>query len=263
MSIVVRAIYRAFLRESRALRRENISVAVLAPLRLENVAKHYGRGSYVTEPSALTLLSIVFPGIPFESLGLSKRTVLSGDDVLSAVRQLFRASQLPLLGVDTALGTLARWNALRASAPCHTRTTTTRGGGVCVIADVTTVFLDHLPLEANIAASHFPFAYRIRISNAGSAPVSVLGRQWVFTDAHGGCIEVPRGSPGIVGHAPLLEPGQHFEYFSGVQIASPRGVMTGSFQCVTGEENTPFDARVDKTMLYGPSTLPPTHYLGS
>ena len=262
MTSVARAIYRAFIRESRALRREGTSVAVLPPLLLENVAKHYGRGSYVAEPSALTMLSLVFPGIPFESLGLSERTALSGEDVLRAIRQLFRETQQPILGIDAALGALSRWNALRAAAPCHTRTTTTRGGGVCVIADVTTVFLDHLPLEANIAAAHFPFAYRIRVSNAGSAPVSILGRQWVFTDAHGGSVEVPRGSPGIVGHAPLLEPGQHFEYFSGVQIASTRGDMTGSFQCVTGEENTPFDVRVDKTMLYGPIiTLPP--HLGS
>lgn len=253
MTSVVRAIYRAFVREARVLRRDGASLTILPPLRIEYVAKFYGRGSYVVEPSASAMLAEVFPGIPFDSLGLAGRTALSSGDVLNAVHTLFRTKGLhSRLSIDVALGTLSRWNALRASTPCHTRTTTTLAGGVSVVADVATIFLAHLPLEANIATDHWPFAYRVRISNVGSVPVSVLGRQWVFTDARGGSVEVPRGSPGIVGHAPLLEPGQTFEYVSGVQISTSRGELTGSFQCVTGEANTPFDVRVDRTMLHGP-----------
>ena len=125
-----------------------------------------------------------------------------------------------------------------------------------MIVDVTTIFLAHMPIEANVAASHFPFAYRIRIKNVGTVPVRVLGRQWVFTDASGGSIQVPRGSPGIVGHTPLLEPWQCFEYISGVHLATRTGSLIGSFQCrVEGGDALPFDAHVDKTILNGPTHL--------
>ena len=40
---------------------------------------------------------------------------------------------------------------------------------------------------------------------------------------------------GVVGEQPLLRPGEHHEYSSWVQIATPRGQMRGTYFCVTDE----------------------------
>ena len=52
----------------------------------------------------------------------------------------------------------------------------------------------------------------------GCFKVQLVGRHLIFTDATGGTEEVPRGSAGVVGHTPVLEPGQSFEYYSGMYV---------------------------------------------
>ena len=57
--------------------------------------------------------------------------------------------------------------------------------------------------------------------------VQLVGRHLIFTDATGSTEEVPRGSAGVVGHTPVLEPGQSFEYYSGMYVV----VACGSCDC--------------------------------
>ena len=57
--------------------------------------------------------------------------------------------------------------------------------------------------------------------------------------------QVPRGSPGVVGQTPLLQPGEAFEYSSGSTVGTPGGSVEGSFQCVRVDDQSPFDARVE------------------
>lgn len=93
------------------------------------------------------------------------------------------------------------------------------------------------------------FSYRLRIYNVGRVPVQVIGRQWEICNDDGTVYaSVPRGSPGLVGQTPRLEPGgMAFEYASGTQLSTPGGFVRGSLQMMSlesGKEPQPFDAEV-------------------
>jgi TolB-like protein len=58
-----------------------------------------------------------------------------------------------------------------------------------------------------------------------------MTRHWRITDALGRCQEV-RGQ-GVVGEQPVLEPGQSYQYTSGVPLPTPSGTMVGTYRMVT------------------------------
>ena len=68
------------------------------------------------------------------------------------------------------------------------------------------------------------FAYKVRIVNTTEETVQLVSRHWIIEDGTKS-VEVPRGSPGVVGAMPRLEPGAEFEYTSGTQIESGRARM--------------------------------------
>jgi ApaG protein len=78
---------------------------------------------------------------------------------------------------------------------------------------------------------YFFWAYTIEITNRGAVTVQLKTRHWKITDAHGKLQEV-RG-PGVVGETPVLEPGESFEYTSGVPLPTPSGFMTGTYGMVS------------------------------
>lgn len=80
---------------------------------------------------------------------------------------------------------------------------------------------------------HFFWAYTIGITNLGRSTVQLMSRHWQITDAQGRMQEV-RGA-GVVGEQPVLEPGESFEYTSGVPLPTSSGFMTGSYGMVTGQ----------------------------
>jgi ApaG protein len=59
---------------------------------------------------------------------------------------------------------------------------------------------------------------------------------------------------GVVGHQPLLRPGEKFEYSSGCALNTPVGTMKGSYQMVA-EDGIQFDAPIDEFILSMPRTL--------
>ena len=61
--------------------------------------------------------------------------------------------------------------------------------------------------------------------------VQLRTRHWIITDASGRKQEI-RGE-GVVGEQPVLEPGERFEYTSGVPLPTASGFMTGRYQMVT------------------------------
>jgi ApaG protein len=85
---------------------------------------------------------------------------------------------------------------------------------------------------------HFFWAYTIEIANQGTETVQLKTRYWHITDAHGRVQEV-RGA-GVVGEEPVLEPGESFEYTSGVPLPTPSGFMMGRYGMVT-EAGEPFE----------------------
>lgn len=109
-----------------------------------------------------------------------------------------------------------------------------------------------LPEKSDPSAGHFAFAYTVTIRNTGDVTAQLIARHWVITDADGRTQEV-RGLA-VVGHQPLLKPGEHFEYTSWTTIDSPHGTMRGTFLCMT-EEAQPFDAPVPEFGLTTASHL--------
>lgn len=88
---------------------------------------------------------------------------------------------------------------------------------------------------------YYFWAYTIEISNQGVETVQLKTRHWRITDATGRLQEV-KGA-GVVGEQPVLRPGDHFEYTSGVPLPTPSGFMTGSYGMVT-ETGENFDIAI-------------------
>lgn len=115
--------------------------------------------------------------------------------------------------------------------------------------DVSTQYLSD---QSDPAAGRYVFAYTIDISNTGTVAAQLISRHWLITDAEGAVQEV-RGL-GVVGHQPLLSPGQHFEYTSGCALTTPVGTMKGSYQMVA-DDGIPFEAAIPEFMLSMPRVL--------
>jgi ApaG protein len=115
-----------------------------------------------------------------------------------------------------------------------------------------TVVVRHLPDQSDPQAGEHAFAYTITIRNTGDITAQLIARHWIITDANGHAEEV-RGLA-VVGHQPLLKPGETFEYTSGTRLATPNGTMRGTFFCMT-EDAHAFDAPVPQFMLARASAL--------
>ncbi|MFL6693416.1 MAG: Co2+/Mg2+ efflux protein ApaG [Ramlibacter sp.] len=103
-----------------------------------------------------------------------------------------------------------------------------------------------LPDQSDPAQGVFSFAYQITITNVGEVPAQLISRYWTITDA-AGHIEEVKGL-GVVGHQPLLEPGQAFQYTSGCRLRTPSGTMHGRYFCVA-EDGHPFDTEIAPFLL--------------
>jgi len=79
---------------------------------------------------------------------------------------------------------------------------------------------------------YYFWAYTIEIENQGSETVRLRSRYWHITDA-AGLVQEARGV-GVVGEQPVLRPGERFEYTSGAPLATPSGIMLGSYHMETG-----------------------------
>ncbi len=114
------------------------------------------------------------------------------------------------------------------------------------------VKVQYLPDQSQPPDGPFAFAYTVTIRNSGDITAQLVARQWLVTDAHGRQEEV-RGLA-VVGHQPLLKPGESFEYTSWTRIDTPHGSMKGTFFCMT-EDARPFEAPVPEFALATASTL--------
>ena len=90
------------------------------------------------------------------------------------------------------------------------------------------VFLDE---QSSPDEDHYVWAYQVKIENDGIEPVQLLNRHWQISDARGQLQEVK--GEGVVGEQPMLKPGEIFEYTSGTPLATPSGIMFGSYEMET------------------------------
>ena len=94
-----------------------------------------------------------------------------------------------------------------------------------------TVAVRPLPERTDAERQVWAYAYTVTIRNTGDVPAQLIARHWLITDHQGREQEV-RGL-GVVGHQPLLQPGEQFEYTSWTQIETPHGSMKGSYIGIT------------------------------
>ncbi|WGD29986.1 Co2+/Mg2+ efflux protein ApaG [Ancylobacter sp. WKF20] len=97
------------------------------------------------------------------------------------------------------------------------------------------------PERSDPERGQYFWAYTVDILNLGVETVQLRARRWIITDALGRVQEV-RGA-GVVGEQPVLPPGGHFEYTSGVPLPTATGIMEGSYDMVT-QAGDAFDAAV-------------------
>jgi ApaG protein len=111
---------------------------------------------------------------------------------------------------------------------------------------------EYAPQRSQPLQRQWFFVYTITISNEGVETVQLLTRHWIITDGTGRVEEV-RG-PGVVGKQPVLAPGESFTYSSGCPLASPFGVMEGTYQMVN-EAGDQFDVKIAPFTLSEPYTV--------
>lgn len=115
-----------------------------------------------------------------------------------------------------------------------------------------TVRVQYLPDQSQPPEGPFAFAYTVTIRNSGDVAAQLVARHWIITNADGRTEEV-RGLA-VVGHQPLLKPGEQFEYTSWTRIDTPQGTMHGTFFCMTEDAHW-FDAPVPLFLLARPEAL--------
>jgi ApaG protein len=111
---------------------------------------------------------------------------------------------------------------------------------------------EYLSEQSNPAAQRYLFAYTVTITNTGQVAAQIISRHWFITDGNGHVDEVK--GLAVVGHQPLLKPGESFEYTSGCPLTTPQGSMRGSFFCVAADGER-FEAPIAEFALTLPRTL--------
>ena len=114
------------------------------------------------------------------------------------------------------------------------------------------VVVRHLAEQSDPQQSLYAFAYTVTIRNTGDITAQLIARHWTVIDAEDHRDDV-RGLA-VVGHQPVLKPGEEFEYTSWTRIATPHGTMRGTFMCMT-DDAEPFDAPVPEFGLTLASAL--------
>ena len=120
------------------------------------------------------------------------------------------------------------------------------------------VVAQHIPEQSAPDDSIYGFAYTVTITNTGQITAQLISRHWEIVDANGHVEEVK--GLGVVGHQPLLKPGESFQYSSGSRLRTPTGAMHGTFFCVA-EDGERFEALIPMFVLEvgggGSSNTPP------
>ncbi|MFX1680025.1 Co2+/Mg2+ efflux protein ApaG [Mitsuaria sp. CC2] len=100
--------------------------------------------------------------------------------------------------------------------------------------------------------NEFAYGYTVTIENRGDVTAQLIGRHWTIVDGNGKVQEVH--GLAVVGHQPLLQPGERFQYSSWAQIATRHGTMSGRFLCVTDKAEV-FHADVPEFLLADSGSL--------
>ena len=104
----------------------------------------------------------------------------------------------------------------------------------------------YMPEQSSPEDSVYSFAYTVTITNTGEMSAQLISRHWVIVDATGLSEEVK--GLGVVGHQPLLKPGESFQYASGSRLRTASGTMHGRYFCVA-EDGERFESDIPMFVL--------------
>ena len=104
----------------------------------------------------------------------------------------------------------------------------------------------YLPEQSAPQDAIYGFSYTVTVTNTGDVAAQLISRHWIISDAKGHTEEVK--GLGVVGHQPLLKPGESFQYSSGSRLRTASGTMHGSYFCVA-EDGERFEAAVPLFVL--------------
>lgn len=116
----------------------------------------------------------------------------------------------------------------RRPAPPHYEAVT---GGVRI--RVRTRFLHD---EYEPGRNRFMWSYTVDVENESDRTWTITRRHWRIVDMAGRMMAVD--GEGVVGQTPTLAPGERFNYSSGTPLATPSGIMSGTYDLIdeNGEE---------------------------
>ena len=104
----------------------------------------------------------------------------------------------------------------------------------------------YLPDQSAPGELVYSFSYTVTLTNTGEVPAQLISRHWIISDANGHTEEIK--GLGVVGHQPLLKPGQSFQYTSGSRLRTASGTMHGSYFCVA-EDGERFEVPIQLFLL--------------
>ena len=108
------------------------------------------------------------------------------------------------------------------------------------------VIAQYMPEQSSPDDSIYGFAYTVTITNTGQVAAQLISRHWEIVDANGHVEEVK--GLGVVGHQPLLKPGESFQYSSGSRLRTATGAMHGTYFCVA-EDGERFETLIPVFVL--------------
>ncbi len=110
----------------------------------------------------------------------------------------------------------------------------------------------YLAEQSKPQGDRYAFAYTVTVRNTGQVTAQLVARHWIITNGNGRTEEV-RGLA-VVGHQPVLKPGEQFQYTSSVLLDTPHGQMRGTYFCMS-EDARHFEAEVPEFQLVFPGLL--------
>jgi ApaG protein len=107
--------------------------------------------------------------------------------------------------------------------------------------------------QSNPLLNEYSFAYRVSIDNFSNFPIKLLRRHWQIFDSNATHREIE--GEGVVGQQPILEPGESFQYMSGVSIRTEIGRMLGKYQMENMLNKKMFSINIPEFELVAPHKL--------